>query len=131
MTRGVIGRAVLGVWLGCFTAAAAQLPPEIMADRHMVRLDRLISEKRFREAYQLTSEVADFCEKHNLELGHEFYFKQARIANSLGLLKEAITALHTYLNKAGKEGGALRRCLAVAGSDGRKAERSRGREKED
>ena len=104
MTRGVIGRAVLGVWLGCFTAAAAQLPPEIMADRHMVRLDRLISEKRFREAYQLTSEVADFYEKHNLELGHEFYFKQARIANSLGLLKEAITALHTYLNKAGKEG---------------------------
>ena len=37
MTRGVIGRVVLGVWLGCVTAAAAQLPPEIQMDRHLVR----------------------------------------------------------------------------------------------
>lgn len=49
--------------------AAKQLPPEIMADRHMVRLDRLISESRFQEAYQLTGEIADFCEKHNLGTG--------------------------------------------------------------
>ena len=104
MTRGVMGRVVLGVWLACITAAAAQLPPEIMADRHMVRLDRLISENRHHEAYQLTSEIAEFFEKHNLELPHEFHFKQARIASSVGLLEEATTALHTYLNKAGKEG---------------------------
>ena len=103
MAREVIGRIVLGIWLGCVTAVAAHLPPEIMADRHMVRLDRLISENRHHEAYQLTSEIAEFFEKHNLELPHEFYFKQARTASSLGLLKEAITALHTYLNKAGKE----------------------------
>ena len=75
-----------------------------MADRHMIRLDRLISENRHREAYQLTSEIAVFYEKHNLELPHEFHFKQARIAGSLGLLEDAIAALHTYLNKAGKEG---------------------------
>ena len=84
--------------------SAGQLPPEIMADRHMVRLDRLMSENRNHEAYRLTSEIAEFYEKHNLDLPHEFHFKQARIANSLGLLTEAIAALHTYLNKAGKEG---------------------------
>ena len=95
---------MIAVWLGCLTAAAGQLPPEIMADRHMVRLDRLISEKRFREAYQLTSEVADFYEQHNLEPAHEFYFKRARIARSLGLLKETIASLQDYLNKAGREG---------------------------
>ena len=39
MTRGVIGRVVVGVWLGCVTVA--QLPPEIMAYRHVIRLDRL------------------------------------------------------------------------------------------
>lgn len=83
---------------------AGQLPPEIMADRHMIRLDRLISENRHYEAYELTSEIAEFFEEHNLELPHEFHFKQARIASSIGLLEEAITALHTYLNKAGKEG---------------------------
>ena len=84
--------------------SAGQLPPEIMADRHMVRLDRLISENRLREAYRLTGEIAEFYEKHSLDLPHEFYFKQARIASSLGLLEEAIAALHAYLNKAGKEG---------------------------
>ena len=93
--------------------AAGQLPPEIMADRHMVRLDRLISENRHREAYRLTSEIAEFYEKHNLELPHEFHFKQARVAGSLGLLKEAITALHTYLNKAGKEGARYVDALAL------------------
>ena len=90
--------------LAGFLIAAGQLPPEVMADRHMIRLDRLISENRQYEAYELTSEIAEFFAKHNLELPHEFHFKQARIASSIGLLEEAITALHTYLNKAGKEG---------------------------
>ena len=94
----------LSILLTSVLIAARQLPPEIMADRHMVRLNRLISENRHREAYRLTGEIAEFYEKHSLELPHEFYFKQARIVSSLGLLKEAITALHTYLNKAGKEG---------------------------
>ena len=97
-------RIWLSILLTSVLIAARQLPPEIMADRHMVRLDRLISENRHREAYRLTSEIAEFYEKHSLELPHEFHFKQARIVSSLGLLKEAITALHTYLNKAGKEG---------------------------
>ena len=94
----------LSILLASLLIAAGQLPPEIMADRHRVRLDRLISENRHQEAYRLTSEIVEFYEKHDLELPHEFHFKQARIASSLGLLKEAITALHTYLNKAGKEG---------------------------
>ncbi len=96
------------IWLSILMAslliAAGQLPPEIMADRHRVRLDRLISENRHQEAYRLTSEIVEFYEKHDLELPHEFHFKQARVASSLGLPKEAITALHAYLNKAGKEG---------------------------
>ena len=97
-------RIGLSILLAGFLISAQQLPPEIMADRHMIRLDRLISENRQYEAYKLTSEIAEFFETHNLELPHEFHFKQARIASSIGLLEEAITALHAYLNKAGKEG---------------------------
>ena len=96
------------IWLSILLASllfsAAQLPSEILVDRYMIRLDRLISENRYQEAYRLTGEIADFYEKHNLELAHEYYFKQARIARSLGLLKETIAALQTYLNKAAKEG---------------------------
>ena len=94
----------MSILLAGLLISARQLPPEIMADRHMIRLDRLISENRQYEAYELTSEIAEFFEKHSLELPHEFHFKQARIASSIGLLEDAITALHTYLNKAGKEG---------------------------
>lgn len=97
-------RIGLSILLAGLLISARQLPPEIMADRHMIRLDRLISENRHREAYQLTSEIEAFFEKHNLDPPHELYFKQARIASSLGLLKEAVAALHSYLNKAGKEG---------------------------
>ena len=97
-------RIGFSILLAGFLISARQLPPDIMADRHMIRLDRLISENRHYEAYELTSEIAEFFEEHNLELPHEFHFKRARIAGSIGLLEEAITALHTYLNKAGKEG---------------------------
>ena len=97
-------RIGLSILLAGLLISARQLPPEIMADRHMIRLDRLISENRHYEAYELTSEIAEFFEEHNLELPHEFHFKQARIASSIGLLDEAIAALHAYLNKAGKEG---------------------------
>ena len=97
-------RIWLSILLASLLISARQLPPEIMADRHMIRLDRLISENRHHEAYELTSEIAEFFAKHSLELPYEFHFKQARIASSIGLLEEAITALHTYLNKAGKEG---------------------------
>ena len=97
-------RIGFSILLAGLLIAARQLPPEIMADRHMIRLDRLISENRHYKAYELTSEIAEFFEKHSLELPHEFHFKQARIASSIGLLEDAITALHTYLNKAGKEG---------------------------
>ena len=90
MTKGVMGRVVLGVWLGGVTAAAAQLPPEIMADRPMILLDRVMSENRRHEAYRLTSEIAEFFEKHRLELPHEFHFKQER-AEARGNTKGAIS----------------------------------------
>ena len=41
----VIMRCVLVV-LGCFTAAAAELPPEILADRYLVKAEGFIARKR-------------------------------------------------------------------------------------
>ena len=43
--RRMIGSVVVSVLLGCFTGAVAQLPPEIVADRELVRAERLISEE--------------------------------------------------------------------------------------
>ena len=43
--RGVIGSILVLVLSGFFTAAA-QLPPEIMADRYLVRVERLMAEKK-------------------------------------------------------------------------------------
>ena len=45
MGREAIGRIALAFWLGCFAAAAAQLPPEIMMDRYLLRAERLMEAK--------------------------------------------------------------------------------------
>ena len=48
MAREVIGRIVLAVWLGCLSVTAAQLPPEIMMDRHLLRAERMMEAKGWR-----------------------------------------------------------------------------------
>ena len=60
--RGVFGRVWFGVWLGCFTAAAAQLPPEILMDKYLRQAEQLVageglpgSTGRHGEARRLTS----------------------------------------------------------------------------
>ena len=42
--RSMTTSVVVSVLLGGFTVAAAQLPPNIVADRELVRAERLISE---------------------------------------------------------------------------------------
>ena len=50
--RGVVGSVLIAVSLGSFTEAAAQLPPEIMADRYLVQAERLMNEKDYKAALE-------------------------------------------------------------------------------
>ena len=82
MTTRVIGSAFFGVWLGCFTAAAAQLPPEIMADRYLVRVERLMAEKNHTAALEMMDKIIALQKEHNLTVPDEFHTNDS-VANLL------------------------------------------------
>ena len=113
MTREVVGSVFLGVWLGCFAAAAAQLPPEILVDRYLLRADRLMEAKDPNGALEMMSKIVALQKEHGLTLPDEFHFKHAKVALSAGSIQKAIDAVNTYLLTAGREGKHYREALEL------------------
>ena len=111
--RGVIGRLWVTVWLGCITAAAAQLPPEIQVDRYLLRADRLMEAKDPKGALEVMGKIVVLQKEHGLTLPEEFHFKYARVALSAGSVGEAMDAVNTYLLEAGREGKFYREALEL------------------
>ena len=102
--RGEIGTVVLGVWLGCFTVAAAQLPPEIMVDQYLLQTERLMAQKDHKGAFEVIKKIADLQKEHDLTLPDEFHFKYAKVAFSVGSIHAAKESVNKYLTVAGREG---------------------------
>ena len=111
--RRVIGSVVLAVLLGAFIEAAAQLPPEIMADRYLVQAERLMKEKEFKAALEAMEKIVALQKEHDLKLPGEFHFKYAQIALSAGLLEAAIEAVNRYLVAEGRSGASYRQALEL------------------
>ena len=113
MTKRVIGRILLGAWLGCFTAAAAQLPPEIVVDRYLLRAERLMETKDPQGALELMGKIVALQKEHGLTFPKEFHFKHAKVALSAGEVQEALEAVNKYLVEAGREGKFYRDALEL------------------
>ena len=113
MSKEVIGRVVLGIWLGYATAATAQLPPEIMMDRYLLRAERMLEANDPKRALGLMGKIVALQKEHGLTLPKEFHFKHAKVALSAGAVQEAIDAVHTYLVEAGREGKFYREALEL------------------
>ncbi len=111
--RGVVGSVLIAVSLGSFTEAAAQLPPEIMADRYLVQAERLMKEKDYKAALEAMEKIVALQKEHDLKLPDEFHFKYAQIAMSAGLLEAAIDAVSRYLVAAGRTGKFYREALEL------------------
>ena len=111
--RGVVGSVLIAVSLGSFTEAAAQLPPEIMADRYLVQAERLMNEKDYKAALEAMEKIVALQKEHDLKLPDEFHFKYAQIAMSAGLLEAAIDAVSRYLVAAGRTGKFYREALEL------------------
>ena len=111
--RGVIARVWFGVWLGCVTVAAAQLPPEIVVDRYLLRADRLMEAKDPKGALEVMGEIVALQKEHGLTLPEEFHFKYAKVALSAGLVQDAIDTVNKYLLGAGREGEFYREALEL------------------
>ena len=110
---GVIGRIWFGVWLGCFTAAAAQLPPDMMVDRYLVQVERLVEEKDHESARGVLYKIVALQKEHDLTLPGEFHFRYAQVALSTGSLNVAKDSVEKYLKEAGREGEFYREVLEL------------------
>ena len=113
MTRGVIGRVVVGAWLGCVTAAAAQLPPEVLVDKYLLEAKMLSEEKDHKGALEAMDRIVALQEEHNLTLPEEFPFHYAQIALAAGSVQAAIDWTNRYLSAAGREDKYYREALEL------------------
>ena len=113
MTKGLIARVWFGIWLGCFTATAAQLPPEIVVDRYLLRAERLMEAEDPKGALEVMGEIVALQKEHGLTLPEEFHFKYAKVTLSAGLVQDAIDAVNKYLLGAGREGEFYREALEL------------------
>ena len=111
--RGVIGSVLVAVSWGTLTAAAAQLPPEIMADRYLLQAERLIAEKNHKAALEVMDKIVALQREHGLTLPDEFHFKYAQIAMSAGSIKAVIDSVNKYLATAGRGGQFYREALEL------------------
>ena len=104
MSRGLIGGVLFGLWLGGFMVAVAQLPPEVMVDRYLLRAERLMVDKNPKGAFDTMNRILALQEEHDLTLPEDFRIKYAQAALSAGQVQEAIGAINTYLLESGREG---------------------------
>ena len=130
--RGVIGSVLVAVLLGTLTATAAQLPPEIMADRYLLQAERLIAEKNHKAALEVMDKIVALQREHNLTLPDEFHFKYAQIAMSARSIKAVIDSVNKYLATAGRAGKHYREALELLDeAEQEEARRKQRRKKEE
>ncbi len=88
--RGAIPRVGFGVWLGCFTAEAAQLLPDVMVDKYLLQAKMLSEEKDHAGALEAMDQIVSLQKKHDLTLPEEFSFQYAQTAQK-GLCCQVVT----------------------------------------
>ena len=111
MTKGAIGRVVFGVWLGCFTAVAAQLPPDVLVDKHLLQAKMLSEDKDHKGALKAMDRIVALQKEHDLTLPEEFPFHYAQTALAAGSAQAAIDSVNQYLTATGREGKYYREAL--------------------
>ncbi len=96
--------------------AAVQLPPEIQADRYLVRAERAIDAQDFLGAKAAMDAILELQVQHGLELPAQFSFRYAEVLERLGLYDEAIEHVTAYLTVAGRDGEFYREALELLDS---------------
>ena len=104
---------VLGIWLACLTAAAAQLPPEVLVDKYLLQAQMLSEEKDYKGALEAMDRIVALQREHNLTLPEVFSFQYAQTALAGGAVQAAIDAANRYLAVAGREGKHYREVLEL------------------
>ena len=98
------------------TRGNPQLPPAILVDRHLVRVERLLADDDYDAAHDEMLEIIALQKLHALVLPDDFQFEYARVAFRTGLTEVAIASLNEYLVAAGRGGAFYREALNLLDS---------------
>ena len=96
--RGMIASVLVLVPLGFSTVAAAQLPPDIMMDRHLLQAEQLMAREDHEAALDLMDQIMALQREHDLPLPGGFRFKYAQVAWSAGMIQDAIDSVNQYFD---------------------------------
>ena len=99
----MISSLVVSVVLGCFTVAAAQLPPEIMVDRFLLKAEQSIREEDYAGARAAMERILSLQKEHGLEAAPEDHFRYAKVWQASGAPERALESLTRYLQLRGRE----------------------------
>ena len=110
---GTILNLVVYVWFGA-TAAVAQLPPEVMVDRHLLHAERLMAQGDPVRALEAMQKALDLKMDRDLELPEDFDFKYAEVAFSAGSLQAAMDSVNRYLRMAARDDAFYREALELS-----------------
>ena len=121
---------VIGAWLLACFAVASQLPPEIAADRLMVRAELRAEEGLHGAALATLEEVLALREEHGLPTPDAFWFRLAQTASEAGQHARAVESSTRYLTAAGRDGEHYRAALQLLETSDREVQAQRQREAE-
>ena len=79
-----------------------QLPPEILADSHLLRAEQAIRDGDKDRARAEIDKITRLQRENELELPEEFHFRCAKTAAAAGLPQPALEAIEKYLLSAGR-----------------------------
>ena len=103
----------IAVLLGFFTVASAQLPPKIMADKHLIHAEQLYAAQDYVEAFKVMEKIIALQKEHNLTLSDEFHLKYAKVALSVDSTRIALESVTRYLSATGEEGQFYQEALTL------------------
>ena len=104
---------VLVSMLVAVPAAGAELPPEILMDRLLLRAQSHIEAGSPAEALQVMGQALALKEEHGIELPERFHFDYGKAALAARQPESAIDHLNQYLIAAGRQGKQYRSALVL------------------
>ena len=105
--------AVVSLLVGA-AMAAAQLPPHVMLDRHLLHAERLMDQGEPVRALETMQKALDLKMDHDYELPEDFDFRYAEVAFAAGALQSAMDSVNRYLRVAAREDRFYREALALS-----------------
>ena len=87
-----------------FNGLAADLPPDIQADRHLVMAEQWIGKGNYVAAKASLDQVLAVSRQHDLEIPDAFWFKYGRVSFESREYEDAVDGATRYLQAAGRKG---------------------------